>query len=234
MHIHFIGEPQKNLQLLQQELNETEHQLSHSHSVNSILAADARACDLIILDTAQSTETLAATVDALRHRHNNALLLCLSRVPGNTHPIAALEAGADMALSHPICETELRARIRALMRRAGTLRGCILHYGNLSLDPVARRAWCREEEISLSQREYAMLEGLMRHPEEVVSKKTILEHVWPEKTCVFSNLVEVFISYLRNKLVQHNADEAIRTVRGAGYMLEQSTAAERKSSSSAA
>ena len=234
MLIQIIEEQEKIFPLLREELGDTAHQLCSCRTFARSQSRDGQTGDLIILNSAQPAGTLATTVAELRNLHENALLLCLSSTPGSAQPIAALEAGADMALAQPISEAEILARVRALLRRAGTQRGRLLYYEGLSLDPVEQRAWYREQDLPLSQREYALLEVLMRTPEQVVSKKAILEHVWPEKTCVFSNLVEVFISYLRGKLAQQEAGELIRTVRGAGYMLQRSSATQDKAVSTAA
>jgi two-component system OmpR family response regulator len=129
--------------------------------------------------------------------------------------IRGLDSGADDYLVKPFSFDELLARMRALMRRGAPPRPALLSAGALRLDPAARRVWRDGKELPLTAREFAMLELFMRRPGEVLSRFELLEHVWDDSYENRSNVIEVYVGYLREKLDR----EAIETVRGAGYRL---------------
>ncbi|WP_239313130.1 MULTISPECIES: response regulator transcription factor [unclassified Frankia] len=136
------------------------------------------------------------------------------------HDIAdALDLGADDYLTKPFSYVVLVARIRALLRRGNAPRPSVLTAGDLLLDPAARRCHRSGEDVSLTAREFALLEYLLRHRGAVVSKTEILEHVWDENFDGDPNIVEVYIRYLRRKLDAPFGRRCIETVRGAGYRL---------------
>jgi two-component system, OmpR family, response regulator len=129
--------------------------------------------------------------------------------------VRGLDAGADDYLVKPFSSDELMARIRALLRRGAPPRPTRIITGDITLDPATRQVWREEEELSLTAREFALLETLMRRPGEVLSRFELLEHVWDGSYENRSNVIEVYIGYLRDKLGR----ELIETVRGAGYRL---------------
>jgi two-component system OmpR family response regulator len=111
------------------------------------------------------------------------------------------------------------ARLRALARRGPVERPVILNVGDLRLDPATRQVWRGEDEISLSAREFALLEAFMRRPSEVLSRFHLLEHVWDYEYENRSNVVDSYVRYLRNKIDRPYGTHSIETVRGAGYRL---------------
>ncbi len=129
--------------------------------------------------------------------------------------VAGLDGGADDYLTKPFSFTELRARLRALVRRGGTERPVVLEVGKFRLDPAAKRVWKAESEVALSPKEFALLEVLMRSPDEALSRFHLLEHAWEYEYENRSNVIAVYVNYLRNKL----GADAIETVRGVGYRL---------------
>jgi two-component system, OmpR family, response regulator len=134
--------------------------------------------------------------------------------------VAGLDAGADDYLTKPFSFAELLARLRALVRRGAAERPPVLLVGDLSLDP-ARRTVARDgTAIDLTAREFALLEFLMRHAGEVLTRTQLIEHVWDFAYDGDSNVVDVYIRYLRNKVDRPFGRDSIRTVRGAGYRLE--------------
>jgi two-component system OmpR family response regulator len=134
--------------------------------------------------------------------------------------VAGLDAGADDYLTKPFSFAELLARLRALVRRGAAERPPVLRVGDLELDP-ARRTVARDgTAIDLTAREFALLEYLMRHAGDVLTRTQLIEHVWDFAYDGDSNVVDVYVRYLRNKVDRPFGRDSIRTVRGAGYRLE--------------
>lgn len=133
--------------------------------------------------------------------------------------IAGLDTGADDYLTKPFSFSELLARLRAVTRRTPVERHAVLEVGDLRLDPAAHHAWRGDEELRLSGREFALLETFMRHPGQVLSRFQLLERVWDVGYVTSSNLVDVYVRYLRQKVDRPFGKDSIETVRGAGYRL---------------
>jgi two-component system OmpR family response regulator len=133
--------------------------------------------------------------------------------------VRGLDAGADDYLAKPFSFAELAARVRALTRRGRASRPALLVVGDLRLDPAARRAWRGEVELSLSPKEFAMLELFLRHPGEVVTRTRLIEHVWDFAFDGVSNVVDQYVAYLRRKIDRPFGRADLETVRGAGYRL---------------
>jgi two-component system OmpR family response regulator len=136
--------------------------------------------------------------------------------------IRGLDAGADDYLAKPFSFGELLARLRALLRRGPQERPAVLVVGDLTLDPATRAVTRAGEAIDLTAKEFALLELLMRHPGEVLSRTRILEHVWDFAYDPASNVVDQYVAYLRRKLDKPFGRDDIETVRGAGYRLRAS------------
>ena len=133
--------------------------------------------------------------------------------------IRGLDAGADDYLAKPFSFGELAARVRALIRRGGVDRPTVLRVGGLVLDPASRRAWRGDDELTLSTKEFSLLELFLRHPDRVLSRTMILEHVWDFAYDGVSNVVDQYVSYLRRKIDKPYGSDLLETVRGAGYRL---------------
>ena len=131
--------------------------------------------------------------------------------------IAGLDAGADDYLTKPFDVLELTARLRALLRRTGSSSAALLVAGEIALDPATREVRRRGEPVSLTPKEYALLEFLLRHPDRPLSRASIMEHVWGIRFDPGTNVVDVFINALRKKLDPER--KTIQTVRGFGYMI---------------
>jgi two-component system OmpR family response regulator len=136
--------------------------------------------------------------------------------------VRGLDAGADDYLTKPYSFAELTARLRALRRRGPQPRPTQLVVGDLRLDPATRRVWRGTIEIDLSAKEFALLDHLMRHPGQVLSRTMILEHVWDFEFDAVSNVVDQYIAYLRRKIDRPFGRADLQTVRGAGYRLRDS------------
>ena len=133
--------------------------------------------------------------------------------------VAGLDAGADDYLPKPFSFAELLARLRALARRGTAERPVALEVGDLRLDPATRQVWRGETEIELSGREFAVLETFMRRPGDVLSRVQLLEHAWDYAYESRSNVVDVYVRYLREKIDRPFGCASIETVRGMGYRL---------------
>ena len=133
--------------------------------------------------------------------------------------VRGLDAGADDYLTKPFSFAELSARVRALIRRGAVERPTELRLADLCLEPATRRAWRGETELRLSTKEFALLELFLRHPDEVLTRTRILEHVWDFAYEAGSNVVDQYVLYLRRKLDRPFGVEQLETVRGAGYRL---------------
>jgi two-component system OmpR family response regulator len=133
--------------------------------------------------------------------------------------VTGLDAGADDYLTKPFAFAELFARLRAVVRRGPSERPTVLKVGDLSLDPATREVWRDGTRVLLSSKQFTLLELLMRHAGDVLSRERILEHVWDFAYEGTSNLVEVYIRSLRERIDRPFGRNTIETVRGAGYRL---------------
>lgn len=133
--------------------------------------------------------------------------------------ITGLDSGADDYLGKPFAFDELLARMRALVRRGPVPRPTVLEVGDLRLDPASRRVWRGDVEIELSARELALLEAMMRRPEQALSRDQLLANAWGATHDTSSNVVDVYVRYLREKIDRPFGADSLRTVRGLGYRL---------------
>ena len=172
--------------------------------------------DLVVLDIMLPGMNGYRICAALRAAGHETPILMLTAKDGEYDEAEGLDTGADDYLTKPFSYVVLVARIRALLRRRGGSASPVLTVGTLRMDTAARRVHRGEDEITLTAKEFAVLEQLVRRAGEVVSKADILEHVWDFAYDGDPNIVEVYISTLRRKL----GAASIRTVRGAGYRLE--------------
>jgi two-component system OmpR family response regulator len=156
-------------------------------------------------------------------------VLMLTARDGVADRVAGLDGGADDYLVKPFVFAELLARLRALSRREVIPRPPVIAVGDLRLDPATRQAWRGGTEIALTAKEFAILEMFMRRPGEVLSRYQLLEQVWDYDYENRSNVVDVFVRYLRAKIDRPFGTQSIETVRGAGYRLRRQTPAGERS-----
>jgi two-component system OmpR family response regulator len=175
--------------------------------------------DAIVLDVMLPGTDGLEVCRQLREAGRWAPVLMLTARDGVEDRVSGLDAGADDYLTKPFSFAELLARLRALARRPPLERPTVLEVGDLCLDPATRQVWRGEAEIDLSAKEFALLETLMRRPGQVLSRFQLLEHCWDYGYENRSNVVDVYVRYLREKIDRPFGRDSIETVRGAGYRL---------------
>ncbi|HXG64861.1 MAG TPA: response regulator transcription factor [Blastocatellia bacterium] len=181
--------------------------------------AYVNAYDLIILDVMLPGKDGFEVCRQLRASGSAVPILMLTARDAVEDRIAGLDTGADDYLVKPFDFHELLARVRALSRRGPALRPQTISIADMTIDTRARQVWRAGAPAELTAKEYALLEYLARHANQVVSRAEIAEHVWDENFDPFSNLIEVYIQRLRRKIDEDHALKLIRTRRGEGYVL---------------
>jgi two-component system OmpR family response regulator len=186
---------------------------------DALWMAAATAYDAIVLDVMLPGIDGFETCRRLRAKGVWAPVLMLTARDAIEDRVAGLDTGADDYLVKPFSFVEMLARLRALARRGHVEHATVLTVGNLNLDPAARRVWRDQTDISLSTKEFALLETFMRHPGQVLDRLQLLEHAWDYEYENRSNVIDVYVRYLREKIDRPFEVESLETVRGAGYRL---------------
>ena len=176
--------------------------------------------DLLILDIMLPKLDGMSVLTELRRRHLDTPVLMLTAKDTVEDRVAGLNAGGDDYLPKPFAFTELLARTRALLRRRASEKSVVLRVGDLVLDPIAHRVTRAGRLIELTSREYALLQYFLQHPNQVLTRTMIVEQVWGYDFDNFSNVVDVYVNYLRNKIDRGFEPKLIQTVRGVGYQLQ--------------
>jgi two-component system OmpR family response regulator len=177
--------------------------------------------DAIVLDVMLPGINGFETLAALRREGRWTPVLMLTARDAVEDRIAGLDVGADDYLTKPFSFEELLARLRAIARRGPVERPTILTVGDLRLDPATRQVWRGTTEIDLTAKEFALLEAFMRRPGEVLSRDHLLEQAWEVGYDNRSNVIAVYVNYLRDKIDRPFGAQSIETVRGVGYRLRQ-------------
>jgi two-component system, OmpR family, response regulator len=183
----------------------------------AVWMARATPYDAIVLDVMLPGRDGLSVCRDLREAGVWSPILLLTARDGVEDRVAGLDSGADDYLTKPFSFAELLARLRALVRRGSPERPAVLEAGSLRLDPATREAKRGDRKIDLSAKEFALLETFMRRPDEVLSRLDLLEHAWDYAYENRSNVVDVYVRYLREKVDRPFELESIETVRGAGY-----------------
>jgi DNA-binding response OmpR family regulator len=177
--------------------------------------------DLIILDILLPGMNGWDVCRHLREKHCQIPILFLTALSDVDDRVRGLNLGGDDYLSKPFAFRELEARVRALLRRENSSRSPVLQFLDLTLDPLTYEARRGNRLITLSNKEYVLLEFLLRHPRQIMSRMMITEHVWDEDAEHLSNVIDVYIRHLRQKLCAEGEPNIIHTIRHAGYQLKE-------------
>lgn len=175
--------------------------------------------DAILLDVMLPKRNGFSVVAELRAAQRSTPVLMLTAKDGEWDQAEALDAGADDYVTKPFSYPVLLARLRALLRRSSTQLSAVLSAGDLSIDVASHRCWRSEVDIELTPREFSLLSYLMHHAGEVVAKTELVDHVWDVAFSADTNVVEVYVGYLRKKVDTPFGRSSIETVRGVGYRL---------------
>jgi len=204
-------------------LTESGHVVEHAEDgEQGLQLAIANAYDSMIIDRMLPKRDGLSLIEELRRMGNMTPLLILSALDDVDERVTGLKAGGDDYLTKPYQLSELTARLQALTRRAQTgVQGTVLHVGDLTLDLIRHKVTRAGQNINLQPREFRLLEYLMQHTGQVVTRSMLLENVWDYHFDPQTNVIDVQISRLRGKIDKDFDSPLLHTVRGAGYKLQE-------------
>jgi len=229
MKLLIIEDEKKVAKFIEQGLREEHYEVDLAYDGEEGLEkAISGEFDGIILDLMMPKRDGISLLRELRARSITTPVLILTAKGTIQDKITGLDSGADDYLSKPFHFEELTARIRSLLRRSSVEKSTQLKVGDLVLDPISRKAKRGNAEIELTTREYALLEYLMRNADRVLSRSVITQHVWNYNFAVDSNLVDVYINRLRNKVEIDGGSRLIHSIRGVGYVMREGVPEEEK------
>ncbi|HEX2913820.1 MAG TPA: response regulator transcription factor [Chloroflexia bacterium] len=224
MHILVVEDEQKIARMVRRVLTEERHNVDVAYDgISGLDLAESNSYDLIILDLMLPGMDGIEICRRVRAEGINSILLMLTARGGVEDRVTGLNAGADDYLVKPFAITELLARVNALLRRrdrAPEINSTMLTVGDLTLDLVRHEVKRGGKIIELTAKEFALLEYLMRHPGQVLTRTQITDQIWRYDLDALSNVVDTYIHYLRDKIDKGFAHPLLKTVRGVGYKLE--------------
>ena len=177
--------------------------------------------NLLILDVTIPKKNGLTVTKELREYGSQTPILLLNALGTTEAIVSGLDAGADDYLIKPIAIAELRARVKALLRRSYQNRGADINFADLRLDPVSHKVWRSGTEIILTDKAYDLLEYLVRNANKIVTRTMLAEHIWSPTLNPFSNVIDVYINYLRRKVDSGYPSKLIHTIRKQGYSLRE-------------
>ena len=221
MRILVVEDERKVASFLRQGLQEEGHAVETAGDGAAALdmLLEGPGYDLVVLDVMLPKRDGFDVLKTLRQRRVQTPVLCLTARDAVSDKVAGLDLGADDYLTKPFAFEEFLARVRALLRRGTGQRGPVLKLADLTLDPATRTVTRDGRRITLTTREYALLEYFLRNVGRVLSRPMIAQHVWGLDFDPESNIIDVYVGYVRRKIDGDGERRLLHTVRGAGYML---------------
>ncbi|MBG0778946.1 MAG: response regulator transcription factor [Desulfotignum balticum] len=221
MRILLIEDDQRLAKFMEKGLTEEQYSVDMVHDgMDGVLWATTYEYDLIVLDIMLPKKDGITVCKEIRNKGVESQVIMLTARDSVDDKIKGLDAGADDYLAKPFSFDELLARIRALLRRMQKNKLPVLQVADLILDPVSHTVTRQGREIILTGKEYALLEYLMRNRDKVVTETNIIEHVWNTQIESHTNVINVYIHYLRNKIEKGFDTKLIHTIRSVGYILK--------------
>jgi len=217
-----VEDEKKVASFIKRGLEEEEFQVDVANDgEEGLLMAESNSYELILLDLMLPKMDGLSVVRSLREKDIMTPVLCLTAKDTVDDIVSGLDSGSDDYLTKPFAFAELLARVRALLRRGSQDRGAELVFADLRLDPVTHKVWRSDKEIDLTAKEYALLEYFMRNPNQTLTRTMIAEQVWDYTFDSFTNIIDVYVNYLRKKVDRDFDIKLIHTVRGIGYVLKE-------------
>jgi len=221
MRILVIEDEKKVASFIKKGLGEEHYAVDTARDgEEGLYLAETNEYDLIILDLLIPKIDGWEVLRRVRGKKNNVPILVLTARDTVEDIVKGLDAGCDDYLTKPFAFAELLARTRALLRREKIEKEPLLRVADLILSPVTHKVMRREKEIELTSREYALLEYFMRNPDKVLTRTMISEHVWDYHFDSMTNVIDVYVNYLRKKVDKDFELKLIHTIRGIGYMMK--------------
>ncbi len=222
MRILVVEDEKKVASFIKRGLEEEEFSVEVAYDgEEGIYMAENTAYDLILMDVMLPKKDGLTAIQELRTKKVKTPILCLTARDTVEDIVSGLDIGSDDYLTKPFAFAELVARVRALIRRGTQDRGAELFFADMRLDPVTHKVWREGKEIDLTAKEYALLEYFMRTPNQVLTRTMIAEHVWDYTFDSFTNIIDVYVNYLRKKIDRDFDKKLIHTVRGVGYVMKE-------------
>ena len=222
MRILIVEDEKKIAEFIKRGLREENYAADTAlNGLDGLRLAEENPYDLVILDVMLPGMDGVSLCGALRSRGFSAPIIMLTAKSLVEDKVKGLDSGANDYLTKPFAFEELLARIRAILRKKGTGSVNVLKVGDLTLDLLAHKVARAGKDIELTSKEYALLEYLMRNAERIVTRTMISEHVWDIDFDTFTNVIDVYINYLRNKVDSGFSKKLIHTIRGRGYVLRE-------------
>ena len=222
MRILVVEDEKKVARFIQQGLEEEHYAVDVTHDGNQGLEmAESGNYDVIVLDVLLPGKDGFAITRELRAERITTPILMLTAKTTTEDKVAGLDSGADDYLTKPFAFAELLARVRSLLRRGTQEKTTLLTVADLELDTITHRARRGGKTIELTAKEYALLEFLLRNKERVLSRTIIAEHIWDYHFDTGTNLIDVYINHVRNKVDTGFDLKLIHTVRGVGYVVKE-------------
>ncbi|MSN27019.1 MAG: response regulator [Geobacter sp.] len=222
MKILIVEDEKKVASFIKRGLEDDGYQVTVSHDgADGLKKAVTGDFNLIILDNMLPKKDGVTVARELREGGNQVPVLMLTAKDTTEDIVSGLDAGSDDYLTKPFAFAELQARVRALIRRGEQDRGAEIRFADLRMDPVNHKVWRGQTEIVLTAKEYTLLAFMVRNANTVLSRANIADNVWEYPFETFTNIIDVYINYLRKKVDGKFPTKLIHTVRGQGYILKE-------------